>query len=102
MTYPTIVVLVQNSDDLANLQLELIVHGWLKFELNTVNSITRRTIASRSRTCEGRHRDCRSHTGLTLGLGTGRAKVEGCCSGTRHGATLKLDGRAEGTLFGNR
>ena len=103
-TYPTIVILMQDSHDLANLQLELVIHRGLELKLNTVNSISG-TIASRSSTCEGGHGDDRSHTDLSLGLGTrscGRAEIEASCSRAGHGATLELDWRTEGTLFRNR
>jgi hypothetical protein len=101
MTYPTIVVLVQNSHDLANLQFELVIHGWLELELNAVNGVTR-TAVSRSGTYDG---DNRSHTDLSLSLDTRscrRAEIKAGGSGTRYGAALKLDRRTERTLFGDR
>lgn len=35
-TYPSVIILVQDSYELARLQLKLVVHGRLEFELDTV------------------------------------------------------------------
>lgn len=93
---PTIVVLMQDSHNLTNLEFELIIHGRLELKLDTVDSATRRVgdNSTRSSTRKSCYRYDRSHANLGLDFGARSYRgidVEASRSGAGYRTALKLD-----------
>lgn len=96
LAYPTIVVLMQDSHNLTNLEFELIIHRRLELKLDTVDSATRRVgdNSTRSSTRKSCYRYDRSHANLGLDLGARSYRgidVEASRSGAGYRTALKLD-----------